>query len=302
MRSIAGLDEFAFMLQLFVSSLCSGSMFSDMQQQSSADLWRTQLCVHGPDHDMPGCRFAHRLCDLSAPDERVVSYGNRWRDFCVDRFYGQLMSDGQIRRIRNYYAATPACDRPLWAHALRVLQQCNEGHCGYAYPWDFGLVRDYKDLVARRLWPLCPFEVYPNLWVRLGRRREFLVHYPYPTHALLIQDLSPAGSHPSPPIAHAAGAAPSQGAMASQVVGAGACLGGESLECAAIAVSQRTEDEEEEAMPTLDYGTTLPALSAVDTGDGVDPSVAIGVVDALSDRPVASIHPSQVPGFFFSQS
>ena len=136
----------------------------------------------------------------------------------------------------------------------------------------------------------------------MRRRREFLVHYPYPTHALLIQDPSPAGSHPSPPIAHAAGAAPLQGAMALQVVGAGACLGGESLECAAIVVSQRTEDDEEDAMPTLDYGTTLPALSAVDAGDGVGPSVAIGVVDALSDRPVASIHPSQVPGFFFSQS
>ena len=145
---------------------------------------------------MPGCRFAHRLSDLCAPDEREQSFANRWREFAVDRFYGQAMSTEQVLRVKRYYIAVPYCERPLWAHALCLLQQRNECECGYAFPWDFGLSRDYDDLLDRRTVRRCPFDFYPNIWERLNRRRQLLLHYPYPVHPLVIMDPLP---RPMPP-------------------------------------------------------------------------------------------------------
>ena len=172
-----------------------------MQPQNAPDLWRTQLCRHGPHHAMPRCWFAHKLSELSAPVERRILYTNRWRDMGVDRFYGQRMSDDQVVRIRDYYRREPVCDRPLWAHALRLLEQGNEAECAYAYPWDFGLARDYDDLLDRRAVRECPFDFYPGLWARLQRRRQAMFHYPYPQHPLLVMDSLPGRPLPGAAIA-----------------------------------------------------------------------------------------------------
>ena len=103
----------------------------------------------------------------------------------MDRFYGQHMSQQQIDRIRMYYVATLPCDVPLWANALFLLVLNQECHCGRAYSWDFGLVRDYDDLMEARYDPwTCPFHVWHGLWDRLSRRRSLLENYRHPPHEL----------------------------------------------------------------------------------------------------------------------
>ena len=153
---------------------------------SSWELWRTSLCRHGAGHALwdPRCRFAHQLSDLRAPDESRVSYATQWGQFTMDRFYGQRMSEEQMDRIRRYYVQTPACDRPLWAIGLSLLARDRETIKGFALPWDFGLVRDYDDLLDRRYRRECPFQCMRWLWYRLDCRRERLLTYRPPPHAL----------------------------------------------------------------------------------------------------------------------
>ena len=152
-----------------------------MQSHSDRELWRTCLCKHGPDHELSYCRFAHSLSELRAPDESRVLYPAQWASGKMDRFYGQDMTSDQLDRIREYYEATPICDLPLWAIALRLVATCEECAMGFAYPWDFGLVRDYDDLVAARG---SPIPVWPGLWERLDHRRRVLLAYSHPPHEL----------------------------------------------------------------------------------------------------------------------
>ena len=165
-----------------------------MSCASDRPLWRTQLCRHGPDHASRSCRYAHSLLDLTPPDEGERSYCDKWRSGQFDRFYGQRMTPAQLTRIRFYFALLPACDIPVWAMGLSLLERELE-HCqGYALPWDFGISRDRDDLLSRRLvgqgpFP-CPFEDYPHLWERLQLRRRRMLCYRYPSHELGVRSLS----------------------------------------------------------------------------------------------------------------
>ena len=94
------------------------------------------------------------------------------------------MTEVQLRRIRKYYLELPSCDVPLWAIGLRLLVHNRESSKGFAYPWDFGLLRDYDDLLEARIGRSCPFEMWPDLWARLNRRREILLAYEHPPHLL----------------------------------------------------------------------------------------------------------------------
>jgi len=168
--------------------LCIGDAMSSFRSFESHDsgrhLWRTALCRHGPSCTYPGCRFAHSLCDLRRPDETVAGYQLQWDQGHIDRFYGQRMTEVQLRRIRKYYLELPSCDVPLWAIGLRLLVHGRESSKGFAYPWDFGLLRDYDDLLEARIGRSCPFEIWPELWARLNRRREILLAYEHPPHLL----------------------------------------------------------------------------------------------------------------------
>ena len=152
--------------------------------RSNVDLWRTSLCFHGAEHGQsrPDCRFAHSLSELRPPDERFFSYEDQWRN--VDRFYGQFMDDDQLERIRKYYVTTPPCERPLWSVGLYLIAIGAECRLGFALPWDFGLVRDYDDLLDRRRYRSCPFRQWPGLWYRLSLRRQTLLSYESPPHQL----------------------------------------------------------------------------------------------------------------------
>ena len=152
----------------------------------SRDLWRTSLCSHGAEHASrdPHCRFAHSLSELRCPDESRVGYGDEWSHHNVDRFYGQAMSRDQLDRIWRYYNGTARCDRPLWAIGLYLLELREECSLGLALPWDFGLVRDYDDLVAARRGRQCPFRLYPQIWERLHQRRSVLLDYVFQPHIL----------------------------------------------------------------------------------------------------------------------
>ena len=161
---------------------------------SGRHLWRTALCRHGPGCCYPGCRFAHSLCELRRPDETLVGYDVQWSQGHIDRFYGQRMSEDQLQLIRKYYMELPSCDVPLWAIGLRLLVHNRESSKGFAYPWDFGLVRDYDDLLEARVGRSCPFEMWPDLWARLSRRREIQLTYEHPPHLLGLNSPRPSMS------------------------------------------------------------------------------------------------------------
>ena len=146
------------------------------------ELWRTSLCRHN--HSRADCCYAHCLRELRPPDESRMTYANQWNLGHVDRFYGQVITQQQRERIQSYYDKTPACDRPLWAIGLCLLETRKEHCLGFAYPWDFGLVRDYDDLMDRRYERTCPFKHYPDIWKRLDRRRRIMLGYAMPRHIL----------------------------------------------------------------------------------------------------------------------
>ena len=149
------------------------------------ELWKTRLCSNGPGHEAtyPGCIFAHSLQDLRPPDERRDNLSEAWELGRVDRFYGQLLSDSQLGNIRLYWCRAEASARPLWAIGLFLLQHKTESVTGFAYPWDFGLSADWRDLCsARGGVPDC--QGYPELWPRLHRRRLAMQGHVMPWSAL----------------------------------------------------------------------------------------------------------------------
>ena len=206
-----------------------------MSSSSEFQLWRTQLCRHGSGHSRYECRFAHSLAQLRPPDESAHSYSGQWRECNFDRFYGQRVSQEQITRIEKYYNEVPLCDIPLWAHGLYLLHRGLEDRMGLGLPWDFGLCVDHDDLLDRRL-PiagrrLAPFAYYPHIWERLTRRRQCILSYAYPCHALGMRWPSP------PPVAIDPPAAAVSGSIANTTAdaAAGQHLGGPSIASAALA-------------------------------------------------------------------
>ena len=154
-----------------------------------ADLRCTRLCDIGPDHQDPDCPYAHKLSELRAPDESRQSYRLIWDSFCVDRFYGQAVSDDQLQRIKFYYDATPSCDLPLWARALALICSHRERENGFAYPWDFGLLSDYWTIRVRRPYGGQLFAGFDGLWGRLLVRRESMLSYVHPPHMLGMESV-----------------------------------------------------------------------------------------------------------------
>jgi len=161
---------------------------------SGRDLWRTALCRHGPSCNYPGCRFAHRLCDLRRPDESVALYTNQWQRGHVDRFYGQSMPAEQLERIRMYYDNTPICDLPLWAIGLYLISTRQELIMGFSYQWDFGLSQDFDDLFEARCGRGRVFTFWADLWERLQQRRRVLLSYQHPPHRLGLRAPTPVGT------------------------------------------------------------------------------------------------------------
>ena len=112
----------------------------------------------------------------------------------MDRFVGQNMCGPQLERIRRYYIVTPPSQRPLWSIGLDLISGEKEQILGFAYPWDFGLRRDYEDFLEARVDKEVPFREWPLLWQRLEARRLRLADYEHPPHELgLISPLPAPG-------------------------------------------------------------------------------------------------------------
>ena len=105
------------------------------------------------------------------PNESVRAYEGVWRDG-VDRFFGQAMSDEQIRRIKTYYERTETLDRPMWSRAL--YWYCTRKGSFDDCPYDFGLEQDWKTVCMFRVYSRRPFEWAPQLWDRIEERRKRL--------------------------------------------------------------------------------------------------------------------------------
>ena len=101
----------------------------------------------------PCCGFAHRLCDLRAPDERTAWHSCAWEEG-VDRWFGQSMSRAQLRILGRYYEATPAGETPLWFFGLSPMIRGAEWEGAAYLPWDYGLEQD-QDLLQLCLHQLC---------------------------------------------------------------------------------------------------------------------------------------------------
>ena len=142
----------------------------------SWELRRTQLCRHTASsvHDRHTCNYAHSLEELFPPYECRQSYPEVWQGRRVDRFYGQVMTDEQIRAIMQLWERTPPCSRPPWSTALVLLERYDELRAGWSYAWDFGLDHDCRRLHRNRGGGVMPFAWYPDLWARLEERKRFL--------------------------------------------------------------------------------------------------------------------------------
>ena len=138
------------------------------------DLSRAALCRRGPEHDRSRCLYAHSLLELRSPIEHVNNYADRWQRGEFDRFYGQRLRTSQVELFEFYYCRTLPCDLPTWAIGLHLLLHGRECSRGYVQTWDFGLISDYRGLIAGRRDSSAPFQFMDYLWERLHARRLLL--------------------------------------------------------------------------------------------------------------------------------
>ena len=111
---------------------------------SAADLWRCELCRHGPAcgmHRTGDCGYAHSLAELLPPRERDREYVGVWRNG-VDRYFGQHMNKTQLDRIKFYYNRTPVPERPVWSSGMAWFYQHLDLRMLPELGWDFGLWQD----------------------------------------------------------------------------------------------------------------------------------------------------------------
>ena len=98
------------------------------------DLFKTQLCRHGPSHLLSGCRFAHSLAEVRRPEPRD---GISWAR--VHFYLGQKWEARIIQLFKHYVCVTPVFHLPSWAEVAIWF------HFGYPLIWepfagvDFGL-------------------------------------------------------------------------------------------------------------------------------------------------------------------
>ena len=151
----------------------------------AADLERTRLCAHGPEHAAGHCMFAHSLLELRRPHEAWRHYTAVWDQGQIHRWYGQAMTPQAMGLFERYWDLTPVGRRPLWAIGLYIIELRAECFAGMSYPWDFGLESDLSLLCRLRGTAALPFRFYDNLWVRLEARRavelESLIRRPLPS-------------------------------------------------------------------------------------------------------------------------
>ena len=162
----------------------------DSYAKRNRDLHRVELCKHGMNcsYNQQGvCAYAHHLYELMPPNESVRAYEGVWKDG-VDRFFGQAMSDEQIRRIKTYYERTEKYDRPMWSHALCWF--CSNTGSFAEYPHDFGLEQDWKTVSMFRVHSWKPFQWMPGLWDRIEERRQRLQRAALPSPSLTLAPVS----------------------------------------------------------------------------------------------------------------
>ena len=145
------------------------------------DLWRTCLCMFGPRCRRRHCWFAHRLCELRAPDESRIPYPLAWAKG-VDRWFGQSMTREQVDRIATYYEDTPHGEVPQWVHGLLWMTRGEQWIGAVCLQWDYGLEMDQHMLRVRRRGSL-PFEVMDGLWAAMHTRRVHLRAFAAPEAA-----------------------------------------------------------------------------------------------------------------------
>ena len=159
---------------------------------SNYDLWRTQLCRHGPRHVVhDDCQFAHSLSDLLFPNESHSPADRNWENYGVDRWLGQALSKGQVSMIGKYYEdeqRRKPWSIPQWAHGLQLIVSGTEKTRGLSLQWDFGLQSDVAMVLrgrgGRRAW-----EWMEGLWDRLECRKEMMLLSMRPVRRLA--DLKP---------------------------------------------------------------------------------------------------------------
>ena len=126
------------------------------------------------------CAFAHDLRDLNPPNEgwgRRECWSKAWENGQVDRWYGQKLTDDQLRRIQAYYdeanqSVARRMDIPNWAHAVAWYygRMPNWAH-GQFPPWvpnDFGMYADWNDLIRVR--GEVYFKYHGGFWDALRQR------------------------------------------------------------------------------------------------------------------------------------
>ena len=131
---------------------------------SVRDLWRLRVCKDGICCQHPNCVFAHRLCELRAPNELYSLYNQACVEG-VDRF-GQDMKPAQLQLIKEYYYRTPDREVPPWVCGLRYVYSDEILERDRYMQWDYGLTLDLELLCHHREGPL-PFVFLPRLWTIL---------------------------------------------------------------------------------------------------------------------------------------
>jgi len=77
-----------------------------MEDSAASDAWRISLCPLGGECRDENCPLAHRLCELRPPNEAEQLYREIWASG-VDRWYGQALSEEQVKIVMDYYEQTP---------------------------------------------------------------------------------------------------------------------------------------------------------------------------------------------------
>ena len=156
-----------------------------MAKDANPDLFRCELCCHGPRcqrYRQGTCGYAHALDDLRPPNETRKPYTRLWRNG-VHRWYGQAVTPPAAQLFLWYFERTDKRDIPLWAHGLHWYLSSERNGVRDPYPDDFGIWHDVSALLANRCIPERPFAWADDVWLRVYERHmqslpKYLPHAP----------------------------------------------------------------------------------------------------------------------------
>ena len=143
-----------------------------MAKHQNPDLFRCELCRHGPrckQYRQGICGYAHALDELLPPNETRKPYTRLWRNG-VHRWYGQAVTPFGARLFAWYFEMTDKRDIPLWAHGLHWYLSSERNDVRDLYPNDFGIWQDVSALLANRCIAERPFAWAEDLWLRVYER------------------------------------------------------------------------------------------------------------------------------------